>query len=172
MLLCKFSCRGVSEKRNWWLFTASDLGVSAGSWDGIWTGLSAFPSITSCREGILAGKCGVYDLYPSVICEVGQSSSQRLAHQSPPITGRRSKTRTLSNACSFTSASVAIAPAGPAPMTATVFALIAMIVYSLQNFGKQASESFWNCRSNRLSRLSTHAISTEVKSFQKTKLLV
>ena len=165
-MLCKFSCRGVSEKRNWWLFTASDLGVSAGSWDGIWTGLSAFPSITSCRDGILAGKCGVYDLCLLVICEVEKHSSLVVStYQSPPITGRRSKTRTLSKACSFTSASVAIAPAGPAPMTATVLALIAMMFCSFRNFGKRAGEYLYNCRGNKRSRPSTQEISTEVKSF-------
>lgn len=42
-----------------------------------------------------------------------------LSYQVPPAIPFRSKTRIVSNACSLTRASVAIAPAGPAPITAT-----------------------------------------------------
>lgn len=40
-------------------------------------------------------------------------------YQVPPTALRRSNTRIVSKACSLTRASVAIAPAGPAPITAT-----------------------------------------------------
>lgn len=42
-----------------------------------------------------------------------------VSYHVPPTTGLRSNTRIVSKAPSLTKASVAMAPAGPAPMTAT-----------------------------------------------------
>lgn len=41
------------------------------------------------------------------------------AYHVPPMTGRLSKTLMVSNACSLARASAAMAPEGPAPITAT-----------------------------------------------------
>ena len=45
------------------------------------------------------------------------------SYHCPPMSERRSKTRITSKACSLARASVAMAPDGPAPMTATRRAL-------------------------------------------------
>jgi hypothetical protein len=49
-------------------------------------------------------------------------------YQVPPIKGRRSKTRMAEKACSLKRALVAMAPTGPAPITATRWALGNMVV--------------------------------------------
>ena len=52
-----------------------------------------------------------------------------VSYHVPPVMGFLSKTRIVLKTCSFTSASTAMAPAGPAPITATLFTCSGMIVH-------------------------------------------
>ena len=53
------------------------------------------------------------------------------SYQQPPACSRRSNTRIVSKTCSRASASTHIAPAGPAPMTATLLILCALDMMEL-----------------------------------------
>lgn len=46
----------VSENRCWWLLTASDTGVTAGSCVGIETAASALPDMRSLSDGTPTGR--------------------------------------------------------------------------------------------------------------------
>lgn len=56
----------------------------------------------------------------SVIIIVAHLTSGLNAYQHPPESSLRSKTRIVSNAFSCARASIAVAPAGPKPITATL----------------------------------------------------
>jgi len=70
----------------------------------------------------------------------GSELSTVIAYQTPPITGLLSKTRILSNTCSLTNASVAMAPLGPAPITATLETLIGIVFCTILNSGVDDGE--------------------------------
>lgn len=52
-----------------------------------------------------------------------------VSYHVPPVMGFLSKTRIVLKACSFTSESTAMAPAGPAPITATLFTCSGMAAH-------------------------------------------
>lgn len=113
-----------------------DVGVYAGNSFGIWSGPSAVRSTRflkshSSAGGLVSETLHIYR-HLSDSCRQGiliiRQRSFCDTYQQPPAFSLRSKTRMISNAFSCAKASTAIAPAGPAPMIAILFAGTSLLV--------------------------------------------
>src|ERR1044071_9056272 len=107
-----------SEKRG-----RSDFGICAGSDSGTRIGASALLFASEAKSVRVDGR--VLSAILAVGCQpsndMHDAPTKGLAYQHPPASSRLSNTRITSKAFSWARASMAMAPAGPAPITATRF---------------------------------------------------